>query len=75
MNLLPRKYHSGIERNTKYPTACCTVIFDGVGDSKITVASMDIHKTIDSQMVHTNIAGIQEQFFYSKFFDYNPILF
>lgn len=29
------------------------MVFDGIGDSKLILASMDIHKTIDSQMVRT----------------------
>lgn len=44
-------YQMGVERDATHSTASCTVVFDGIGDSKLYLASMDIHKTIDSQMV------------------------
>lgn len=55
MNLLPITCQKGVVRDAKYPTASCTVIFDGIGDSKLFLATMDIHKSIDSQMVSKNI--------------------
>lgn len=52
MGLLPRDCQNGVERDAAYPTASCTVVFDAIGDSKMYLASMDIHKAIDSQMVN-----------------------
>lgn len=50
-DLLPIECQTGVERDASHSTASCTVVFDGIGDSKLFLASMDIHKTIDSQMV------------------------
>lgn len=52
MDLLPMDCQNGVERDAAHPTASCTVVFDGIGDSKLSLASMDIHQTIDSQMVN-----------------------
>lgn len=51
LNLLPADCRGAIEREPTQSTATCTVVFDGIGDSKIILASMDIHKTIDSTTI------------------------
>ncbi|XP_055305560.1 uncharacterized protein LOC129570133 [Sitodiplosis mosellana] len=52
LSLLPESVtrHS-IERDPEQSTASCVVILDRNGDSKLYLASMDIHKTIDSAMI------------------------
>lgn len=54
-NLLPIDCQEGVERDAQHSTASCTVICDAIGDSKLILADMDIHKTIDSQMVNFSV--------------------
>lgn len=53
MSLLPAHCRSGIERDDAQSTASCAVVFDKFGDSKLHLANMDIHQTINSEMVST----------------------
>lgn len=48
LKLLPSHCQTGIERDPIQPTAACTVILDGIGESKLHLANMEINNSIDS---------------------------
>lgn len=51
IDLLPTNCQRAIEKEPNHQTASCIIILDGMGDSKLILANMDIHKTIDSTMI------------------------
>lgn len=51
MNLLPKRWQYATERDGEHATASCAVVFDKIGESKLHLANMDIHRTITSEMV------------------------
>lgn len=51
LKLLPTEYRNAVEIDMDKPTATCAVVFDRMGDSKLLLASMNIHQEITSEMV------------------------
>lgn len=51
VNLLPETFQSTISRHSAHSTANCAIIFDKSGDSKVSLADMEIHREITPDLV------------------------
>lgn len=51
LSLFPPDCRYAIEKDQTHHTATCTIIVDDIGDSKLSIANMDIHETINSDMI------------------------